>query len=95
MVEKLMSILFLLFTSIPSIYHYSSSFLHRYQQMMGPEAMGLVQQHVDWWDPKVCRNYLCGTCPHDVFGNTVSFFPSFLVTHQPLTNSVITSIFNF
>lgn len=37
---------------------------------MGPEAMGVNPIQADWWDPKVCRNYLCGTCPHDVFGNT-------------------------
>ena len=42
------------------------------QQMMGPEAMGIKQQNYDWWDEKVCRNFLFGTCPHLVFGNTVS-----------------------
>ena len=41
------------------------------QQMMGPEAMGIKQQNYDWWDEKVCRNFLFGTCPHLVFGNTV------------------------
>jgi hypothetical protein len=40
--------------------------------MMGPEAMGIKQQNYDWWDDKVCRNFLFGTCPHLVFGNTVS-----------------------
>jgi RNA-binding protein Luc7-like 2 len=40
--------------------------------MMGPEAMGIKQQNYDWWDEKVCRNFLFGTCPHLVFGNTVS-----------------------
>lgn len=44
----------------------------RYQQMMGAEAMGITQQNIDWWDEKVCRNYLFGTCPHILFGNTVS-----------------------
>jgi hypothetical protein len=39
---------------------------------MGAEAMGITQQNVDWWDEKVCRNYLFGTCPHILFGNTVS-----------------------
>jgi RNA-binding protein Luc7-like 2 len=39
--------------------------------MMGPEAMGIKQQKYDWWDEKVCRNFLFGTCPHLVFGNTV------------------------
>ncbi|KAJ9109165.1 hypothetical protein QFC21_000494 [Naganishia friedmannii] len=40
------------------------------EQMMGPEAMGITQINVDWWDPRVCKNYLCGTCPHEIFGNT-------------------------
>lgn len=40
--------------------------------MMGPEAMGVQPINVDWWDPKVCKNFICGTCPHDIFGNTVS-----------------------
>lgn len=40
--------------------------------MMGPEAMGIKQQSYEWWDEKVCRNFLFGTCPHLVFGNTVS-----------------------
>ncbi|RSH89027.1 splicing factor [Saitozyma podzolica] len=40
------------------------------EQMMGAEAMGITQQNVDWWDEKVCRNYLFGTCPHILFGNT-------------------------
>ncbi|KAH8090466.1 hypothetical protein HD553DRAFT_6064 [Filobasidium floriforme] len=38
--------------------------------MMGPEAMGVQPINVDWWDPKVCKNFICGTCPHDIFGNT-------------------------
>jgi len=33
--------------------------------------MGIKQQNYDWWDEKVCRNFLFGTCPHLVFGNTV------------------------
>jgi len=40
--------------------------------MMGPEAMGIKAQNYDWWDERVCRNFLFGTCPHLVFGNTVS-----------------------
>jgi hypothetical protein len=31
-------------------------------------ARGLPQLSVT--DPKVCRSYLCGTCPHDLFTNT-------------------------
>ena len=41
------------------------------QQMMGPEAMGVTNQNLVWSDEKVCRNYLCGTCPHALFTNTV------------------------
>ena len=41
------------------------------KQMMGPEAMGIKQQNYEWWDEKICRNFLFGTCPHLVFGNTV------------------------
>ncbi|EIW65997.1 small nuclear ribonucleoprotein [Tremella mesenterica] len=40
------------------------------EQMMGPEAMGVAVINYDWWDDKVCRNYLFGTCPHNVFSNT-------------------------
>ncbi|PVF94888.1 LUC7-domain-containing protein [Serendipita vermifera] len=38
--------------------------------MMGPEAMGITNAHLEWWDEKVCRNFLCGTCPHTLFTNT-------------------------
>nr|XP_019046562.1 small nuclear ribonucleoprotein [Kwoniella bestiolae CBS 10118]OCF25492.1 small nuclear ribonucleoprotein [Kwoniella bestiolae CBS 10118] len=37
---------------------------------MGPEAMGIQPINVDWWSEKVCRNFLFGTCPHILFGNT-------------------------
>nr|XP_019007540.1 small nuclear ribonucleoprotein [Kwoniella pini CBS 10737]OCF46321.1 small nuclear ribonucleoprotein [Kwoniella pini CBS 10737] len=37
---------------------------------MGPEAMGIQPINVDWWSEKVCRNFLFGTCPHIIFGNT-------------------------
>lgn len=40
--------------------------------MMGPEAMGFNPPNLDWWDAKVCRDYLFGTCLHDTFSNTVS-----------------------
>ena len=42
------------------------------QQMMGPEAMGLTIVNYNWYDDKVCKNFLFGTCPHIVFSNTVS-----------------------
>lgn len=41
------------------------------QQMMGPEAMGVANANLVWSDEKVCRNFLCGTCPHALFTNTV------------------------
>lgn len=40
--------------------------------MMGPEAMGFTPPNLDWWNEKVCRDYLFGTCLHDTFSNTVS-----------------------
>ncbi|CCA73169.1 probable U1 snRNP protein [Serendipita indica DSM 11827] len=40
------------------------------EQMMGPEAMGITNTHLEWYDDKVCRNFLCGTCPHTLFTNT-------------------------
>ena len=39
--------------------------------MMGPEAMGVADANITWTDEKVCRNFLCGTCPHTLFTNTV------------------------
>ncbi|KAI0818632.1 hypothetical protein BC629DRAFT_1463274 [Irpex lacteus] len=38
--------------------------------MMGPEAMGVANANLVWSDEKVCRNFLCGTCPHTLFTNT-------------------------
>lgn len=55
---------------------------------MGPEAMGVTNQNLVWSDDKVCRNFLCGTCPHALFTNTVrvkstsvfwAHLPSFIV----------------
>ena len=44
--------------------------------MMGAESMGIVTVKLHFTDPKVCKNYLCGTCPHIVFTNTVSPTPT-------------------
>jgi hypothetical protein len=44
--------------------------------MMGPEAMGIATVNLVWSDEKVCRNFLCGTCPHTLFTNTVRFLPA-------------------
>ncbi|PWZ02176.1 LUC7-domain-containing protein [Testicularia cyperi] len=40
------------------------------EKLMGPEAMGIPSANLHFTDPKVCRNFLCGTCPHDLFANT-------------------------
>ncbi|WVQ77860.1 hypothetical protein IAR50_007557 [Cryptococcus sp. DSM 104548] len=40
------------------------------EQMMGPEAMGIQPLNLDWWNEKVCRDFLFGTCLHTLFGNT-------------------------
>jgi RNA-binding protein Luc7-like 2 len=32
--------------------------------------MGIVPVDIKFTDPKVCRNFLAGICPHDVFVNT-------------------------
>jgi len=32
--------------------------------------MGLQNANLVWHDDKVCRNFLCGTCPHTLFTNT-------------------------
>ena len=40
---------------------------------MGEEAMtssNIKAPVVSITDPQVCRSYLCGTCPHDLFTNT-------------------------
>ncbi|TCD64539.1 splicing factor [Steccherinum ochraceum] len=47
-----------------------SSLTFNVQQMMGPEAMGVANANLIWSDEKVCRNFLCGTCPHTLFTNT-------------------------
>ncbi|GBB99176.1 hypothetical protein RclHR1_03440009 [Rhizophagus clarus] len=40
------------------------------EALMGAEALGGVPDHMKYDDEKVCRNYLCGLCPHDLFTNT-------------------------
>ncbi|SJX62865.1 related to LUC7-essential protein associated with the U1 snRNP complex [Sporisorium reilianum f. sp. reilianum] len=40
------------------------------EKLMGPEAMGAPAANLHFTDVKVCRNFLCGTCPHDLFANT-------------------------
>ncbi|KAI8851048.1 hypothetical protein BC829DRAFT_368751 [Chytridium lagenaria] len=40
------------------------------EQLMGKEALGGIPDNVNFRDPEVCRDYLCGLCPHDLFTNT-------------------------
>ncbi|KAK4053007.1 splicing factor [Microbotryomycetes sp. JL201] len=40
------------------------------EQLMGAEAMGIVEHDLSLWDPKVCRAFVAGVCPHDLFTNT-------------------------
>jgi len=40
------------------------------ETLMGAEAMGTIPQDTKFTDAKVCRNFLCGQCPHDLFTNT-------------------------
>ena len=42
------------------------------ETLMGAEAMGTLPEDTKFTDAKVCRNFLCGMCPHDLFTNTVS-----------------------
>jgi hypothetical protein len=39
------------------------------EQLMGASASSRAQQ-LAITDPKVCKSYLVGTCPHDLFTNT-------------------------
>ncbi|KDN53433.1 LUC7-domain-containing protein [Tilletiaria anomala UBC 951] len=40
------------------------------EKLMGPEAMGTATENLHFTDVKVCKNFLCGVCPHDLFSNT-------------------------
>ncbi|GAA5878395.1 hypothetical protein JCM16303_002758 [Sporobolomyces ruberrimus] len=40
------------------------------EQLMGPEALGIVQNDVSLYDPKLCHPFVAGICPHDLFTNT-------------------------
>ncbi|KAI9006949.1 LUC7-domain-containing protein [Hyaloraphidium curvatum] len=42
------------------------------EELMGAEALGRVPENLTFEDPKVCRDFLCGLCPHDLFVNTKS-----------------------
>ncbi|KWU44964.1 LUC7-domain-containing protein, partial [Rhodotorula sp. JG-1b] len=40
------------------------------EQLMGPEALGIVQHNISLYDPKLCHPFVAGICPHDLFTNT-------------------------
>lgn len=41
------------------------------EQLMGAESMGITVTDISLWDPKVCKPFTTGICPHDLFTNTV------------------------
>ncbi|EGF99112.1 uncharacterized protein MELLADRAFT_45811, partial [Melampsora larici-populina 98AG31] len=49
---------------------------------MGAEAMGIIQVDLKFTDLKVCRSYLCGACPHDLFTNTKMDLGACAKTHS-------------
>jgi hypothetical protein len=55
------------------------------QQLMGDEYMsgpGMNAPQLKITDPKVCRSYLVGACPHDLFTNTKQDFGACTKTHN-------------
>lgn len=59
------------------------------EQLMGEQLMAGSNSSrapaVSITDPKVCRSYLCGTCPHDLFTNTKQDFgPCPKIHSEPL-----------
>lgn len=40
------------------------------EALMGKEALGGEPYKLKYNSPKVCKSYLCGLCPHDLFTNT-------------------------
>ena len=58
------------------------------EQLMGEQlnslpGTGSRQQTLSITDPKVCKSYLCGACPHDLFTNTKQDLGSCPKSHQP------------
>lgn len=51
------------------------------QLLAGPNAARAPTLTIT--DPKVCRSYLCGGCPHDLFTNTKQDLGPCPRTHQP------------
>ncbi|KNZ58288.1 hypothetical protein VP01_195g4 [Puccinia sorghi] len=65
------------------------------EHLMGAEAMGIIQVDLKFTDPKVCRSYLCGACPHDLFTNTVQSLFLFSPANSLVSHQVLTSILPF
>ncbi|TPX31521.1 hypothetical protein SmJEL517_g05133 [Synchytrium microbalum] len=40
------------------------------EALMGKEALGGIPDNIVYTDPKVCKSFLLGLCPHDQFMNT-------------------------
>lgn len=57
------------------------------EQLMGDSMMSMPgapkQPTLTITDPKVCRSYLCGSCPHDLFTNTKQDLGPCPKSHQP------------
>jgi hypothetical protein len=57
------------------------------EQLMGEQAMAAPgaqrQTALTMTDYKVCRSYLCGSCPHDLFTNTKQDLGPCSKAHQP------------
>ena len=57
------------------------------EQLMGDQLMSMPgtarQPALTLTDPKVCKSYLCGECPHDLFTNTKQDLGSCPKAHQP------------
>ncbi|KXT04683.1 hypothetical protein AC578_2115 [Pseudocercospora eumusae] len=57
------------------------------EQLMGDTMMNAPGTHkqaaLTITDPKVCRSYLCGGCPHDLFTNTKQDLGACDKAHQP------------
>lgn len=58
------------------------------EQLMGEQLMSASpntprQPTLTITDPKVCRSFLCGACPHDLFTNTKNDLGACSRSHQP------------
>ncbi|KAK5113209.1 hypothetical protein LTR62_003545 [Meristemomyces frigidus] len=57
------------------------------EQLMGDQLLsaqpGPKQPALTLTDPKVCRSYIAGSCPHDLFTNTKQDFGPCRNVHQP------------